>query len=160
MLLASFSSRRPRAMEMGTAAPTPIRSARAKLMMTKGMARFRAAKEVLPRNCPTNRPSKSWYKAEASMLTEPGRAAVKNSLTGGVLANKTLGSIGCDTSLTGMCRRGRGRGAAAAGPAAGRKRRRPPQTGGSTALRSPPGRPAPPSTCRRAARRRTGSPPG
>ncbi len=44
---------------MGTDEPTPMRSASAKLMMTNGMARFSAANGVLPRNRPTNMPSKS-----------------------------------------------------------------------------------------------------
>ena len=57
MLWASFSFFRPRFMDMGTEAPTPIRSAREKLMITKGIARFTAAKAVEPRNCPTNIPS-------------------------------------------------------------------------------------------------------
>ena len=57
MLWASFSFFFPRAMAMGTADPTPIRSAREKLMMTKGMARFTAAKAVAPKNRPTKTPS-------------------------------------------------------------------------------------------------------
>ena len=60
MLLASSSCFRPKLMEMGTEEPTPIRSARAKLMITKGMARFSAAKAVSPRNCPTKMPSTVW----------------------------------------------------------------------------------------------------
>lgn len=112
MLLASWSSLRPRAMEMGTAEPTPIRSAREKLMMTKGMARFRAAKAVLPTNCPTNRPSSRPYRAEASMLTAPGMAAMKNSFTGGVLANRVLES---KLSPPPSSRRGRGPALAAPG---------------------------------------------
>lgn len=50
MLFASSSSLRPKWMEMGTEEPTPIRSAREKLMMTKGIARFNAAKAVSPKN--------------------------------------------------------------------------------------------------------------
>ena len=56
-LLASLRSPRPRATEMGTDEPTPTRSDRAKLMMTNGMARLRAAKDVLSRKLPTRMPS-------------------------------------------------------------------------------------------------------
>jgi len=42
---------------MGTDEPTPARSDRAKLMMTNGMARLRAAKDVLSRKLPTRMPS-------------------------------------------------------------------------------------------------------
>ena len=73
-------------MAMGTEAPTPIRSAREKLITTKGMARLTAAKAVDPKNWPTKTPSIIPYRAEASMLTAPGRAARKKSLTGGVRA--------------------------------------------------------------------------
>ena len=59
-LLASLRSPRPRATEMGTDEPTPTRSDRAKLMMTKGMARLRAAKDVPSRKLPTRMPSISW----------------------------------------------------------------------------------------------------
>ena len=48
MLSASFFLPCPRLMEIGTDDPTPIRSATAKLMMTKGIARLIAAKAVLP----------------------------------------------------------------------------------------------------------------
>jgi hypothetical protein len=74
-------------MDMGTAAPTPIRSAREKLIMTKGIARLTAAKAVEPRKCPTKTPSTVWYSAEASMLTAPGIAARKKSFSGAVLEN-------------------------------------------------------------------------
>ena len=57
MLSASRFSPLPRSTAMGTEEPTPMRSARAKLMMTKGMARLSAAKAVSPRNCPTKTPS-------------------------------------------------------------------------------------------------------
>ena len=57
ILLASFSRFCPSFTEIGTEEPTPIKSARAKLMMTKGMARFNAAKAVVPRKRPTNTPS-------------------------------------------------------------------------------------------------------
>ena len=80
-------------MEMGTEDPTPTRSAREKLMITKGMARLRAAKAVASRKLPTKTPSRSWYKEEASMLTAPGTEAMKNSLTGGVLAKSAVESI-------------------------------------------------------------------
>lgn len=58
-MFASCSSFLPRLMEIGTEEPTPIRSASAKLMMTKGIARFSAAKGVSPKNCPTKMPSRS-----------------------------------------------------------------------------------------------------
>ena len=60
ILLASSPSPLPSRTEMGTADPTPMRSAREKLMMTKGMARLTAAKAVAPRNCPTKTPSTVW----------------------------------------------------------------------------------------------------
>ena len=47
----------PRKMDIGTEEPTPIRSAREKLMMTKGSARLSAAKAVSPRKWPTKIPS-------------------------------------------------------------------------------------------------------
>ena len=59
-LSASFFSPSPRLMAMGTEDPTPMRSARAKLMMTRGMEKFKAAKAVSPRKCPIKIPSKSW----------------------------------------------------------------------------------------------------
>ena len=59
MLLAAASSFWPSRTEMGTAEPTPMRSARAKLMMTKGMARLMAAKAASPSTCPTRMPSMS-----------------------------------------------------------------------------------------------------
>ena len=90
MLFASCSSFRPRQMEIGTAEPTPIRSASEKLMMTNGMARLSAAKAVAPRNCPTKTPSSVWYSAEASMLTAPGMEAMKKSFSGGVFANNAF----------------------------------------------------------------------
>lgn len=74
----------PRHMEMGTEEPTPIMSASAKLMITNGMARLRAANAVSPKNRPTRIPSNVWYREEASMLIMPGMEARKNSLTGGV----------------------------------------------------------------------------
>ena len=58
ILCASFSSFFPKAMAMGTAAPTPIKSAREKLIITKGMARLTAAKAVAPKKRPTKTPSK------------------------------------------------------------------------------------------------------
>ena len=79
---------------MGTDEPKPIRSASEKLMMTNGMARLSAANAVPPRNWPTNTPSIVWYSAEASMLIAPGIAAIKNSLSGAVLANKVAEFIG------------------------------------------------------------------
>ena len=57
MLFASAPCRLPRQTEIGTADPTPIRSASAKLMMTNGMARLSAAKAVSLRKCPTKTPS-------------------------------------------------------------------------------------------------------
>ena len=78
---------------MGTEEPTPIRSASEKLMITKGMARFSAAKAVSPRIRPTKIPSRSWYRAEASMLTAPGTAAMKKSFVGETLENRYLESI-------------------------------------------------------------------
>ena len=59
ILLAAFSSFWPSRTEMGTAEPTPMRSARAKLMITKGIARLMAAKAVSPSTCPTRMPSMS-----------------------------------------------------------------------------------------------------
>lgn len=88
MLLARSSWPLPRLMEMGTADPTPMRSASAKLMMVNGIARFMAANAVEPRNCPTKTPSMVCHSAEASMLMAPGMAAVKKSRTGGVRANR------------------------------------------------------------------------
>ena len=87
MLLACMPCFLPRHTEMGTAEPTPIRSAKEKLITTNGMARFSAANAVVPRNWPTNTPSTVWYSAEASMLMAPGTDARKNSFTGGVLEN-------------------------------------------------------------------------
>ena len=58
ILCASFSFFFPKAMAMGTAAPTPIKSAREKLIITKGMARLTAAKAVAPKKRPTKTPSK------------------------------------------------------------------------------------------------------
>ena len=77
-------------MDMGTAEPTPIKSASEKLIMTNGMARLSAAKAVSPRKRPTKTPSSVWYSAEASMLIAPGMEARKNSLTGGVFANSAV----------------------------------------------------------------------
>ena len=94
ILFASFSFPAPRAIEIGTAEPTPIRSAREKLMTTKGMARLMAANAVAPRNCPTNTPSMVRYSALASMLTAPGTEARKNSFSGGVFENNSTESIG------------------------------------------------------------------
>ena len=37
-------------MDIGTAEPTPMRSAREKFIITKGIARFIAAKAVSPKN--------------------------------------------------------------------------------------------------------------
>ena len=70
-----------------------MRSAREKLMMTKGMARLMAAKAVAPAKWPTKMPSKVWYRAEASMLMAPGIEARKKSLKGGVLANNAVAFI-------------------------------------------------------------------
>ena len=77
-------------MEMGTADPTPIKSASEKLIITKGMARLIAAKAVAPKNWPTNIPSSVWYNAEASILIAPGIEASKNSLSGGVFENNAV----------------------------------------------------------------------
>src|SRR5699024_4254100 len=98
MLLAFCRSFWPRATEMGTDEPTPTRSAREKLMMTKGMARLRAANEVESRKLPTKMPSISWYSEEASMPTAPGREAMKNSFRGGVLENSAVESIKSEKS--------------------------------------------------------------
>ena len=57
ILFASCSFFLPRLTEIGTDEPTPIRSASAKLMITNGIARLRAAKGVSPKNLPTNTPS-------------------------------------------------------------------------------------------------------
>ena len=57
ILLAARSSPWPRRTEMGTEEPTPIRSARAKLIITKGIARLMAAKAASPRTWPTSTPS-------------------------------------------------------------------------------------------------------
>lgn len=59
MLFASSSRFLPRLTEMGTADPTPIRSASAKLMMTNGKARLSAANDVSPNIFPTKNPSNS-----------------------------------------------------------------------------------------------------
>nr|WP_204812805.1 hypothetical protein [Olsenella uli] len=48
-LLASARSPRPSSSEITTDDPTPMRSDTAKLMTTNGMARFTAAKAVVPR---------------------------------------------------------------------------------------------------------------
>ena len=85
-------------MEIGTDEPTPIRSAREKLMMTKGMARLTAANAVAPRYCPTNIPSMVWYRAEASILTAPGMDARKKSFSGDV-TEKSLCESKVMTSL-------------------------------------------------------------
>ena len=66
-------------MEMGTALPRPIKSARAKLMMTRGIARLNPAKAVSPKMRLMKMPSATWYRAEASIPIEPGMAALKNS---------------------------------------------------------------------------------
>ena len=75
---------------MGTAEPSPIRSAREKFITTKGKAKLSAANAVSPKMRPTNIPSSSPYKADASMLNAPGRAAIKNNFIGGVLAKRFL----------------------------------------------------------------------
>ena len=90
MLLASASFFSPSRTEIGTADPTPIRSASEKLMITSGIARFRAAKASPASIRPTRTPSMVWYRAEASMPTEPGIAARKNSFTAGVFENNSL----------------------------------------------------------------------
>ena len=77
-------------MEMGTALPRPIKSARAKLMMTRGMARLNPAKAVSPKMRLMKMPSATWYRAEASIPIEPGIAALKNSRVGGVCENSVL----------------------------------------------------------------------
>ena len=50
MLFAFSSSFLPRQIDIGTEEPTPIRSANAKFMITKGIARLRAANAVSPKN--------------------------------------------------------------------------------------------------------------
>ena len=58
MLSASRFSPRPRLTDTGTDEPTPMRSARAKLIITNGIARLSAAKAVSPRYWPTKTPSR------------------------------------------------------------------------------------------------------
>ena len=77
-------------MDMGTAEPTPIRSASEKLIITNGMARLTAAKAVSPRKRPTKTPSIVWYSAEASILIAPGMEARKNSFSGGVFEKSAV----------------------------------------------------------------------
>ena len=68
-------------------------------MMTKGMARLRAAKAVGVKKLPTNTPSISWYSDEASMLTAPGSDARKNRRTGGVWENSVVEFIQCTCNM-------------------------------------------------------------
>ena len=80
-------------MEIGTVDPTPIKSAKEKLIITKGNAKFNAAKAVSPKIRPTNNPSTKPNSEDASMLTIPGIAAIKNSFIGDVFVNNTFESI-------------------------------------------------------------------
>ena len=93
MLLACLSRPCPSAMEIGTAEPTPMRSASEKLMNTNGNARFSAAKAVPSRNWPTRMPSARPYSDDANMPMAPGSAAIKNSFAGGVFKNIVCWSI-------------------------------------------------------------------
>ena len=83
-LFASARSPRPSATEMGTADPTPMRSASAKFTITNGIARLMAANAVAPTNWPTNTPSSVCHSDEASMLTAPGTAAMRKRRRVGV----------------------------------------------------------------------------
>ncbi len=80
-------------MDIGTVDPTPIKSAKEKLIITKGNAKFNAAKAVSPKIRPTNNPSISPNSEAASMLTIPGIAAMKNNFIGDVFVNNTFESI-------------------------------------------------------------------
>ena len=93
ILLASFSSCLPRAIEIGTADPTATRSEREKLIITKGNAILIAAKAVSPRIFPMKIPSKSPKIALASILIAPGIAAIKKRRVMLVFKKNSLCSI-------------------------------------------------------------------
>ena len=76
----------PSAMDIGAEAPTPIRSAREKLIITSGMAILMAAKALSPRVWPMNMPSTMLYRDIANMLIMPGIATTKNSRHGFIAA--------------------------------------------------------------------------
>ncbi len=93
ILFAVFSSFFPRAMEIGTDAPTPTRSAIEKLIITIGIAILTAANATSPNFCPIKIPSKMLYIDIANILTMPGNATVKNNLHGESVENIVLESI-------------------------------------------------------------------
>ena len=93
ILFASSPLPSPSAIDIGTEEPTPMRSAREKFMITKGIARLMAANAVLPRKRPTKTPSSVWYIADASMPMAPGSAAFRKSLPGFVLTKRLCCSM-------------------------------------------------------------------
>ena len=86
-LFAVFSSFLPSAMEIGTEAPTPTRSAIEKFIITRGIAILTAANAASPNLWPINIPSNMLYIDMANILTMPGNATVKNSLHGDMVEN-------------------------------------------------------------------------
>ena len=93
ILLAVVSSFLPSAIEIGTDAPTPTRSASEKFIITRGIAILTAAKATSPNFCPINTPSMMLYIDIANILIIPGNATVKNSLHGDIVANIVFESI-------------------------------------------------------------------
>ena len=93
ILFASSPLPSPSAIDIGTEEPTPMRSAREKFMITKGIARLMAANAVLPRKRPTKTPSSVWYIADASMPMAPGSAAFRKSLPGFVFTKRLCCSM-------------------------------------------------------------------
>ena len=73
-------------MDMGADAPTPIRSASEKFIITRGIAIFTAANAPSPRVCPIKMPSMMLYIDMANILIIPGAATIKNSRQGLIVA--------------------------------------------------------------------------
>ena len=86
MLFAVLWFSLPSAMEMGADAPTPMRSASEKFIITRGIAIFTAANAPSPSICPIKIPSIMLYTDIANMLTIPGIATTKNSRHGFMVA--------------------------------------------------------------------------
>ena len=81
-LLAVLCSFLPSAIDIGTDAPTPIRSASEKFIITSGIAIFTAANAPSPSFCPINAPSMMLYIDMANILIIPGKATIKKSFHG------------------------------------------------------------------------------